>query len=424
MLFKVMSMNSILIGVKFVLGILSVKIISIFLGPSGMAVISHLRDFASMFKSFSSLGINNAVIKSVKDTNNDSKEISSRLSSFFWSYVVISIVLALLIILLASHINWFLFRNYDYLIIIKLIGLLLPLYFVNLFLKALLNSLELYKSIIWIQVISTICLFCFTFLCIYYKNLFGALLALSITDVIILIITFVFVRKNRRLFDFNLKKNFRNKDLKFLRKYGLMALITAIIVPVTAILIRNNIIFQEGQFKAGIWDSSKRISSFYMMFISSGLTLYYVPKLASLKTDKDLKIEIKKYFVSILPIFLIILLLVFFLKDFIIKMALTKEFFEVKTVLIWQLIGDFVKVATLAFGFILSVRAMVIKYIAIELLFNLSYLALAKFLLVDYSIEGVVFSYMVANILTLFLMLWFFRKLIFFSANQDELQTS
>ena len=408
-----MSMNSVFVGVKFILGILSVKIISVFLGPSGMAITSQLSDFTSMFKSFSSLGINNAVIKSYKDNADSKEKLSTILSSFFWTYVVLSVTVGILIIVFSKPINWFLFQNHEYHLIIKLIGLLLPLYFIHLFLKALMNSVELFKPIISMQIVIAVFGFLLTFFFVYYKGLIGALLAIALIDVIVLGITLVFIVKHKALFNLTLMKVLQTEHIKTLQKYGAMALITAIVVPITMILIRNHIIAQEGEFKAGIWDATKKISNFYMLFIASGLTLYYVPKIAEIKTNTLLKAELRKYFTTLMPVFLIGLVAVYFLKDVIIQLALTKAFFEVKGILIWQLIGDFVKVATLAFGYILSVRAMVYKYFAIEIIFNLTYLVFAYFLLDKLNIEGVVISYTIANMLSLLFMLWFFRDLIF-----------
>ena len=62
-LLKVLSLNSVSVAVSFVLGIFSSKIISIFLGTSGMALMGSFRNFATMIKSVASLGISNSVIK-------------------------------------------------------------------------------------------------------------------------------------------------------------------------------------------------------------------------------------------------------------------------------------------------------------------------------------------------------------------------
>jgi PST family polysaccharide transporter len=62
-LLKVLSLNSISVAVSFVLGIFSSKIISVFLGTSGMALTGSFRNFALMIKSVATLGINNSIVK-------------------------------------------------------------------------------------------------------------------------------------------------------------------------------------------------------------------------------------------------------------------------------------------------------------------------------------------------------------------------
>ena len=74
-----------------------------------------------------------------------------------------------------------------------------------------------------------------------------------------------------------------------------MAFISAVLIPLSLIVIRNFIVQNYSLDKAGVWDALNRISSLYMMFFGSGLSLYYMPKLASIKTDNEFKEELKDY---------------------------------------------------------------------------------------------------------------------------------
>jgi PST family polysaccharide transporter len=76
-------------------------------------------------------------------------------------------------------------------------------------------------------------------------------------------------------------------------------------------LIRNFIIETHSIQEAGIWDATNKFSSFYMLIFSSGLSLYYMPKLASLTTDVAFKTELKFYFKVFVPLCLLILVVVF-----------------------------------------------------------------------------------------------------------------
>ena len=82
-LIKVLSLNSVSVGVSFVLGLLSSKIISVFLGPSGMALMGSFRNFTTMIKSIATLGMNTSVVKLIVENKEDKEEISIIYSTFF-----------------------------------------------------------------------------------------------------------------------------------------------------------------------------------------------------------------------------------------------------------------------------------------------------------------------------------------------------
>ena len=163
--------------------------------------------------------------------------------------------------------------------------------------------------------------------------------------------------------------------------------------------------------EAGIWDGVNRLSSFYMMFFNAGLSLYYVPKLASLTTDKDFKNELKDYFKILVPLFLVMLMFIFILKDFIIELAFTKEFHKIKSILVWQMLGDFFRIMSLAFGFQIVIKSMMKRYFIIEIVFNATFLILSFLLLPQYSSQGVVQAFCIASILSFLIMIFMFRKL-------------
>ena len=192
-----------------------------------------------------------------------------------------------------------------------------------------------------------------------------------------------------------------------------MALLSAVIAPLTLIFIRNFIVKTHSIEEAGIWDAINRLSGFYMLFFSSGLSMYYMPKLASLQTDAEFKSELKSYFKTLVPLFLLMLIIIFFCKMLIVKIAFTNDFSIVNKLLIWQLLGDFFKVMTLAFGFQIVVKTMMKRYFIGEIVFNLSYFLLSYYLVKYNSIEGVLQSYFYSCVICFVLVIVMFRKLFF-----------
>lgn len=410
-LLKVLSLNSFSVGTSFVLGVISTKIVSIILGTSGMALLGSFRNFTSMNKSIATLGINNSLIKLFIENKNDKRELSIVYSTFFWVFLFLSIFTGIVILFFAKTFSEFLFFNSAFANPIRFFGLLLPLIVINTFWIAIYNGLEMFKRIVVIQIISNSLTFGLTAFLIWNNNITGGLFAIASGELLMVIVTFLFVIKDKSYFKFDLQKIIDKKYFRVIKKFSVMALLSAFIVPLTLMFIRNFIVKTHSIEDAGIWDATNKISGFYMSFFSSGLSLYYMPKLASLHTDSEFKTELKSYFEFFVPSFFLILVAVFLFKGIILNVAFTNDFIKVKEVLIWQLLGDFFRVMTLAFGYQILVKSRVKKYFIIEIVFNLSYLLLSFYLIKSFSFEGALLSYFYANLITFLLILFMFRKL-------------
>lgn len=408
---KVLSLNSISVAVSFVLGLISTKIISFFLGTSGMALMGSFRNFSTMLKSIATLGISNSVVKLVVENKKDQRELSVIYSTFFWLFLIVSSLIGCSTLLFAKSISNLLFFTDVYFVPIQFFGILLPLMVINTFWLAIYNGLEQFKRIVLIQIVSNILVFALTGFLIWKKLILGGLFSVALGELLMILVTFFYVRKDKTFFQFDLHKIISKKYIIIIKNFSIMALLSAVIAPLTLIFIRNNIVETHSIKDAGIWDAINRLSGFYMLFFNSGLAMYYMPKLASLNTDNEFKSELKTYFKTLVPLFLLMLIIIFTCKVIILRIAFTNEFLMIKEVLIWQLLGDFIKIMTLAFGFQIVVKTMMKRYFIGEIVFNLSYLLLSFYLIKSNAVEGVLQAYFYANVICFVLVLIMFRKL-------------
>jgi O-antigen/teichoic acid export membrane protein len=406
-----LSLNSISVGVSLVLGIFSTKLVSMFLGTAGMALIGSLRNFTTMLKSLATLGINNSIVTLFVENKTDQKALATIYATFFWIFLFISVVLSLFVFLFAGLISTFLFYSDSYVLPIEIFALSLPLIVLNTFWMAIYNGLEFFRKIIFIQIISNIAAFVITFIFVWKGNIQGGLLSVAVSEAVMVFVTYLFVRRNNEYFRFELKRIVSKKYVGVIRDFSAMALLSAVIVPLTLILIRNQVIKSHSMGEAGIWEGVIRLSGFYMLFFNSGLSLYYMPKLASLKTDSEFLVEVKSYFKLLVPLFAAMLVMIYFLRGLIVDIAFTAEFHEIKNILAWQLAGDFFRVMTLAFGYQIVVKTMMKEYFLVEFSYNLIYLSLSFWFLQTMPAEGVVKAYFFSNIACMIVILFVFRKL-------------
>lgn len=412
-LLKVLSINSISIGVSMILGIFSSRIISIFLGTSGMAILGSFRNFSTMTKSISTIGINNSVVRLIVDHKENKEELSKIYSTFFWVFMLFSIFICIVGLLFSNSISYFLFYTKAYSFAIQLFMLSIPFMVINVFWLAIFNGYEKYKSIVLVQIISNVLIFCSTALLIWKNNLLGGLLSITIGEIIFFLVTLYFLNRQKILIDFKIHKTISKNIVSNIKRFSIMALFSAIIAPLTLIIIRKNIVNFYSIEEAGLWDALNRFSNFYMVFFSTGLTMYYMPKLASLKSEFEFKNELKSYFKVLVPLVLLLLSIIYFLKKYIVILAFSSEFSPINDLLIWQLAGDFIKILTLAFGFQVVVKTMLKRYLLIESVFNIAYFGLSYILLEYAGAKAAVQAYFFANCISFLLVIVLFRKMFF-----------
>lgn len=399
-------------GIAFVLGFVSNKVVAVFLGPSGMAVMGNFRNLVAMLKSVATLGISTSLVKLVAENKENRAALSELYATFLTVFLLISSMLAIGVFLFAEAIAQLLFDSDQWTTPIRILGLSLPLVLLNTFWLAIYNGLEQFKTIVWIQIVSSFLIFIVTISLIYFHAIDGAIWAIAISELLMVLATFVFVIQDKSYFQFQFRLLVKKEYVTVIQKFSSMALLSAIIAPLTLLLIRNTIISNYSLIEAGFWEATTKLSSFYMLFFTSGLSLYYMPKLATLTTDSEFKNELKTYFTSFVPLFVGVIVVLFCLKGWILEWVFTPEFVKLKSVLLWQFLGDFFKIVTLAFGYQILVKSRLKTYFFLEIAFYFNYFIFSMYWVKTLGYEGAVKAYCMASALGCFLVVMAFRKVL------------
>ena len=108
-LFKITSLNSLSVILKIFSGLITSKLLAIFVGPSGMAIIGNLRNFVSSLEGVSTLGFQNGIEKYVSDNKDDKQDLNKVITTVFVTLIAIAILLSLLLFLSANYFNSIIF---------------------------------------------------------------------------------------------------------------------------------------------------------------------------------------------------------------------------------------------------------------------------------------------------------------------------
>ncbi|WP_405328862.1 O-antigen translocase [Leeuwenhoekiella sp. LLG6367-2.1] len=413
-LLRVSSFNSLGIIIRVGCGLIMSKLIAFYLGASGMAVLGDLRNFLNSVQSIGQLGFSNGVIKYVAEHKEDNNQLRISISTALKTSLIASILVGILLVVYAVELDKYVFNNtYNYATIIKLVGVGLPLLSLNALVLNIINGLGKYRQVIYINVITNLLGVCLSAVLIIKYNLFGALLAIVVSGIISLIIAGLFLLKKAS----NLKLIFTEKiDFRILKKfsaYGVMTLFSAVTSPWIYMGIRKTIIEVDGIQKAGYWDAMLRLSDYYMMFATTLMTLYVLPKLSEIKTNKDFRIEIFNFYKTILPVFGIGLIIIYIFKTLLIKIVFNTSFLEMQSIFIWQLSGDFFKVASLVIAYQLLAKNRFWTFIITQII-SLSIIYITSTQLIGtYGFVGASMGHLISYVLYLILLLFIFRKALF-----------
>ncbi len=413
-MFKITSLNSFSVALKIGIGLITSKILAIFVGPSGMALIGNLRNFLTSLENISTLGFQNGIVKYVAENEKSRLELQKIVSTVFITLIGSALFISGILFCTAWYWNEKIFgNNTEYLIVFKVLAFVLPTYGLSIFFVALINGLGRFKKVIGINIIGNIFgLLTSIFLIVQFKTV-GALMAIIIAPALLFFITLYLVQKEIQFFQFIKLETFDFKVLKNLSSYSLMTLVSSVFGPFVFLAIRNHIIQNLGIEQAGYWETITRISSYYLMFISAILSIYFLPKLSKAQNDQETKSIFLKYYKYILPIFVFALLIIYFARFFVVQLLFTKEFLPVANLFFWQLLGDILKVCALILGYQFFAKRKTLMFILTEF-FSLSVLYFSSlYFIKEFQIEGVVMAYAFDNLVYLIVLISYFRKSLF-----------
>ncbi|WP_395049876.1 O-antigen translocase [Flavobacterium sp.] len=413
-LFKITSLNSLSIVLRLFIGLITSKVLAIFVGPSGLALLGNFRNFVGSFETVSTLGFQNGIVKYVAESKEKETELKKYVSTIVISISAVSLLLSGFLFSFPDFCNELIFGiDFKYSFIFRAFAIALPWYALSLVLVSIINGLGKFKKVLYINIIGN---FIGLFVSVFFVSKFqiaGALLSIIITPSLLFLVSFYYTNKELSLFNLIRLRFFDFKIIKNLSHYFLMALVSGVIGSVVYIAIRKNIILNIGIQQAGYWEAISKISSYYLLFVSSILTLYFLPKLAVAKNNQETKKILHSFYKTVFPIFIITLTIIYFSRFFIIKLLFTKEFLPVSSLFFWQLLGDILKVASLILGYQFFAKKMTVAFIISEL-FSLGVLYfVSDYLIKIFGIEGIVMAQAFDNFIYLLILGVYFKKSLF-----------
>ncbi|WP_226064000.1 O-antigen translocase [Kaistella polysaccharea] len=412
-LIKVFSLTSLSTVIKLLTSYITVKVVAALVGPAGIALIGQLQNFTTIFATLGSGGINNGVVRYVSEFKGEKSSFKKYIQNGLKITIYLSIFSGGLLILFSSFLSQWVLLDHQYYYVFVFLGCSLLFLSLNNFLLSILNGLQEFKKFVIINITTSIIGLLFTVFLVMNYNLRGALVATVTYQSVVFFGTVFFLKKVNWFSKAYLWGKMNREIVKKYFSYSLMALVSAATIPVSQLLVRGYLIQEFTVEKAGFWEGMNRISGLYLMLFTTSFSVYYLPKLSELKSHHLLRKEILNTYKIITPLICISLLLIYLLKDVVINVLFTKEFYPMKELFLWQLAGDFFKIMSWILAFLMVAKSMTKIYIITEIIFSGLLVVLSYYFINKYGVIGATQSYCLNYFIYFVVMVIIFRKLLF-----------
>lgn len=404
-LIKLFSFNSTGVILRSVLGLISQKLIAIFLGPDGVALVGNLRNALALFGLGATTGIDQGVLKYQSEFE-DEPSILKKLYTTSAAYALLGSILVFLILFFgATFWSNYLFKTpkFDYLFMILSFTMSFTALYNLCF--AVINGKSNYKKATIISFATYALVTLLIIVLVIFYQLSGALLAVILTPIAQLLTLFLFARKEMQLF-LNIKIRF---DILFKNKlfvFIVMAIAAIVLSNVVELQLRNFLIKKLSATEAGYWTSMMSLSNYYLSFMTGIYSLYILPKYAKIKTLQTFKLELFKIYKFVIPVFCCLFLGIFIFRVFIIKVLYTDEFLPMEHLFKWQLFGDLIKIiaVVLAYQFIAQKKWKL--FIITEAVSYMLLYIFGVYFVNKMGVEGIVFAHFLRYVIYLIIIIF------------------
>lgn len=394
-LLKTSVLNGVAVLIKTITLFVLNKILAVYLGPTGYAALGQFQNFIQMVTTFAGSAINTAVIKYTAEYHEDESKQRAIWKTAGSIVFVFSLMFAFLILIFQRQLSLYIFHTLEYQTVFVWFAVFLLFFNFNTLFLAILNGKKEILKLVLANIAGSLFALIVTSILAIKLHLYGALIALSIYQSIAFIVT-LFLCYRADWFKFS--SLFGKIDLEITKKFSSfiwMALVSAICVPLSQILIRAYLSQEFGLAYAGYWEAMIRLSTVYLMLVTTTLGVYYLPRLSELKMIDEIKKEVYLGYKFLFPLAVAGGVVIFVLRDWIIKVLFSPSFAPMQSLFFWQMMGDALKIGSWILAYLMLSKAMTKLYISTEIIFTLSLIALTYVCTQLFGFEGVSIAHLI-----------------------------
>ncbi|WP_109125061.1 O-antigen translocase [Dyella sp. C11] len=387
---------SIATAAKLLAGLVIIKLVAWMAGPEGVGRLGQFMSLMSVLAVLAGGGISAGVVKYVAEYRDDPQRLSRLLAAALWYALCASCLIGALGLLLSRQIAGWLLGDARYQgLIAVLAAVQLGIALVN-YILAVINGFMDVKRLAFIQVLGSLLSIAAALALSHWLHLYGALLALVIGQLLVLAVGLPAWWRSPYFDRRMLRMHFDREMTTRLAAFSVMTLTSALLPPLVNLAVRDHLATQFGWEQVGYWQAVSKVSDAYLLFLTTAINVYYLPKLASTHARTPLVSELRMAYRYIMPAVVVLAAAVYLCRDAVTSLLFSAGFSPANDLYAPQLMGDVVKIASFVLSYVMLAKAMTRLFVASELVFAASYVALVYLFTAHYGVVGAMYAF-VAN---------------------------
>lgn len=369
------------------------KILAVYVGPSGYGVIGQLQSLISISTTFASGAVNTGVTKYTAEYAGDARRQQAIWATAGTLGLICTGLPALLFLFAHEPLSRWLLGSAEHAQVLVWLAFALPLLVLNGLLLAILNGRKAISTFVAANIGGSVIGAVVAAALVMAAGLSGALIALAIGQAIACGWTAWLARRVLQLRWRDLAGRFDRGIARSLGGYALMAATSALLAPLSHMIIRDQLAAQLGWEGAGLWQAMSKISETHLLLLTSTLSVYFLPRFAEIRDGAELRREVLKGYRFVIPVVACSAISLYLMRAPLISGLLSAQFLPLVDVLGLQLVGDALKIASWVMSITMLSHAQTRTFVVSEVVFTGLLVALTLALTPHFGLRGAAAAY-------------------------------
>lgn len=375
-------------------GMASVKIMAMFIGPSGIGLFSLIKQAMLTFAAVS-MGGQTALVQGIASKTDTERDAYIRTT--FWLFFLGTILTVVVIELFSRYIAIWLFSKADDQTrnLVQWLGLPVVLLNFYVFLKSVMNGFRAIGALALVEIAGPITMFILVYpVCVRVGA--GDALAFvwmfSASQMVMILLSLKIASQNGWLLPLCGLRNTKidsTSSLYFFRIAG-TTLATAALSTCAILVVRAAVTKYGGLREAGLFDLAWTLSGAYVMLILGAFGTYYFPVLSGTSDPTERLVLIQRVIRLSTLLMTPMIVGVIVLKPLLVTLLYTDAFIPSLEIVRWMLVGDYLKITSWVFGITVLARADMKMFFWTEAFWNVGFVLLSVISIFEFgTLQGI-----------------------------------